>query len=184
METKKQRMVLEVLVLAAVVLLLPTVNAQGPPVDDSKECLAYAYSESDVHAFLVGEGKALFGNNLTIEHNCERVSIYFDDLFQASSSANFSIPIEPGTFHITIETDNSNMTFENITVFPDRLTWEKQYQMVLDFEEPYIAISESNFQINYAVGFSIVIVWVLSVYVYWSLINAYVQRNFIEEVIQ
>jgi hypothetical protein len=178
-------MALEVLILAAVVLLLlPTVQAQGPPVDDSKECLAYAYSKSEVHLFLVDDGKALFGNNLTIVHNCDRVSIYFDNEFQASSSSNFTIPIQPGTFDITIQINASNTTFENITVFPDRLDWEYQYQMVLNFEEPYIAISESDFQINYAVGFSIVIVWVLAVYVYWSLINAYVERNFIEEVIQ
>lgn len=184
MRRKKQRMALEVSLLLAVVLLLPTVGAQGPPVDEQKGCIAFAYSKSDVHLFLIGEEKAIFGNNLTIEHNCESVSIYFDDLFQARSSSNFTTIIEPGIFDITIETDSFNITYENITVFPDRLTWESEYQMVLDFQEPYIAISESDFQINYAVGFSIVIVWVLSVYVYWSLINAYVERNFIEEVVQ
>ena len=51
-------------------------------------------------------------------------------------------------------------------------------------ETELISIDVSNSRENWASILSIVVVWVLTVYVYWKLIESYVNNNFIEEVVQ
>ena len=56
--------------------------------------------------------------------------------------------------------------------------------MINSPQKQVIELELSETRTNWAVGVGIVIVWVLNVYVYWSLISSYVDRNFIEEVVQ
>ena len=171
-------------VLLALVSLLPTANAQGPPVDD-ESCLAYAYTSSEKHFFLLGDNSSMFGDRLMVIHDCEEVSIYIEGFFESSSSKNFSIPIQPGITNISIEANGFNATYENVMFYPDRLEWEFDYSLLI--QEPQketIDLELSISRTNWAVGVGILIVWVLNVYVYWSLISSYVDRNFIEEVVQ
>ena len=184
MEKKSTQMGLRVWFLLIVVLLLhPTVKAQDPPVDD--QCLAYAYTESESHYFLLRANSSMFGTTLNVVHNCQEVSIYVDGFFLASSSNDFSTIIEPGLKNITIEADNQTFNYGNVNFYPDRLEWEYQYEIT--FDQPtreMIDLELSYSRANYAVGIGIFMVWVLVTYVYWSLISAYVDRNFIEEVVQ
>lgn len=166
-----------------VLLLTPSsAYAQAPP--DSKECLGYIYTESERHFFLVQTNASVFGTDLKIIHNCDQASLVIDGNQTASSASNFSYVITQGLHSVELILDNQTMSFENVSFYPDRLQWEFEYIELTEDGETYISISESDFQVNWAVAFSIVIVWVLSVYVYWQLINSYVDRNFIEEVQQ
>lgn len=182
---KSLRMGLSVVVVLIVgSLLLPAVAAQDPPVED--ECLAYAYTKSDKHNFLLGPNSSMFGTTLNIIHNCDQASIYVDGFFLASSKNDFSTMVETGLHNITIEADNQTFNFVNVIFYPDRLEWEYEYELTFEREivKPSIDLELSNSRTNYAVGIGILMVWVLTTYVYWSLISAYVDRNFIEEVVQ
>jgi len=170
-------------ILVAVCILLPTVSGQGPPVDENS-CIAYAYTNSENHLFLLGQNTSMFGSTLNIVHNCEELEIYVDGFFQASSSTDFSILIEEGIHNITIQSNEFNQTFGSVMFYPDRLNWEYEWQIIENSKPQFIDIELAALQTNYAVGIGIFIVWVLSTYVYWSLISSYVDRNFIEEVVQ
>jgi hypothetical protein len=166
------------------VLLLPSVTADGPPFDRA-ECLAYAYTSSDTHLFLLGDNASMFGSKLMIVHNCEELEIYVDGFFEASSSSNFSIIMEQGNHNISIASNGFNESFSNVFFYPDRLQWEYDFEMIQQKpKQQFIEINLAQLQTNYAVGIGILIVWVLTTYVYWQLISSYVDRNFIEEVSQ
>jgi len=180
---KSTQMVLRVGFLFALVLLLPLATAQGPPVDD-EDCLAYAYTQSENHLFLLGENSSMFGQKLMVIHNCDQVDIYLDGFFEASSSENFALQIDGGIHNITISSNAFNATYENVVFYPDRLNWEFEYRAIEEAQPQFIDIEIAALQTNWAVGIGIIIVWVLTTYVYWSLISSYVDRNFIEEVVQ
>jgi hypothetical protein len=174
---------LVVVVLLAVVSLLPTVSAQDPPVDH-EGCIAYAYTKSENHLFLLGQNTSMFGSTLNVVHNCQELEIYVDGFFQASSSTDFSILIEQGIHNITIQSNEFNATFGSVVFYPDRLDWQYEWTIIQESKPQFIDIELAALQTNYAVGIGIFIVWVLATYVYWSLISSYVDRNFIEEVVQ
>lgn len=167
------------------ILLLPSVvNAQDPPDSQENECLFYAYSSSQNHYFLIQNNAFLYGNNLTINHNCEYIRIYKNSNFVIESNNSINMAIDPGIQNITIETNEYTRTYQ-VEIVPDRLEWESQYeQLFIQPQEEFISINLSNDRENFASIFSIVMVWVLSTYVYWKLIESYVNKNFIEEVVK
>jgi len=165
-------------------LLLPSVNAQGPPDSQEEPCLFYAYTSSQNHYFLIQNNAILYGNNLTINHNCEYLTIYKNNEFVIQSNNSINMVIDPGIQNITIETNEYTRSYQ-IEIIPDRLEWESQYeQLFIQPQDEFISINLSNDRENIASIFSIVIVWVLSTYVYWKLIESYVNKNFIEEVVK
>jgi hypothetical protein len=178
--------------IMAVILLfsafiIPTAKAD-PPIQE-KSCLSYGYAESGNHLFLIGENKTIFGNNLTFIHNCEFLRISVNGNFTAYSTNNqFTVPIELGSNQIKIESNESTLTYNNITVLPDRLSWEFEFydwQNGYDFTiEEYITVSAATAQKNWASILSIVVVFSLVTQVYWHLINAYIDKNYFEEVVR
>jgi hypothetical protein len=184
MKEKTTQMGLRVGVLFTLVLLLPVVAAQGPPVDEQEECLAYAYTSSENHLFLLGNNVSMFGSRLIVIHNCDNLEIYLDGFFEMSSGSNMALTIDQGIHNITFQANGFNSTFENVVFYPDRLDWEYQYQIIEQSKPEFIDIEISELRTNWAVGVGIVIVWVLTTYVYWQMISSYVDRNFIEEVVQ
>ena len=184
MKEKTTQMGLRVGVLFTVVLLLPLVAAQDPPVDDQQSCLAYAYTSSENHLFLLGNNVSMFGSRLVVIHNCENLEVYIDGLFEMSSGSNMGLTIQEGIHNITLQGDGFNATFQNVVFYPDRLDWEYQYQVIQESKPQFIDIEVSELRTNWAVGVGIIIVWVLTTYVYWQMISSYVDRNCIEEVVQ
>lgn len=170
--------------IALGLFLLPSVNAQGPPVEEDKPCLFYGYSQSMNHYFMLQNNSIMYGNNLTLIHNCDYISISKNGQFIVSSNSSVNIEIIEGYQNLTIQTNNEIRYF-TVEVIPDRLEWEYEYLM-LDYQEPseFISIDISNTRENWAVVFSIIIVWLLSTSVYWKLIQSYVNKNFIEEVVK
>ena len=92
-EKKTTHKGLSVWFLIGGLLLLPSVSAQDPPVEE-KECISYAYTESQNHLFLLGQNSSMFGSKLNVIHNCQDIEIYIDGIFEASSTENFAINID------------------------------------------------------------------------------------------
>jgi hypothetical protein len=172
------------LFIALGILLLPSVNGQDPPVDD-KPCIFYAYTESGNHNFLMKNGSSLFGDNLKVIHNCQSLTIFVDGEFYSQSNSSFDIKMTLGTHNISIESEDSMAFYQNVVFYPDQLEWEGQYNLLFEIPKTeMITIDLSNSRENWASIFSIIIVWVLTTYVYWKLIESYVNKNFIEEVVK
>lgn len=177
--------------ICAVILLsafiIPTAKADPPIQNDN--CLSYGYAESGNHLFLLGENKTIFGNNIIFVHNCEFLRIQVNGNFSAYSTNNiFTVPIEIGNNQIKIESNESITIFNNVSVLPDRLQWEFEFydwQSGNDYTiEEYISISTATAQKNWAAILSIVVVFSLVTQVYWHLINAYIDKNYFEEVVR
>ncbi|MEL0099814.1 MAG: hypothetical protein VW907_09685 [Opitutae bacterium] len=175
----KRHRVFKGFLLLAVLLLTPSTSAHVAP------CLSYAYTSSGNHLFLMGNNSSMFGDNLTVVHNCDNVSIELNGEFYAFLSTRATIPLNPGLNQFTFTFDNRTVEYQNVMVYPDYLKWEETYQWEVFREGPeLIEKSLLEARINWAVFFGIAITWVLCVYVYWNLINSFTQRNFIEEVVQ
>ena len=84
-----------------------------------------------------------------------------------------------------METNEYTRNYQ-VEVFPDRLEWEGDFLLLNrgNQDTEFISIDLSNSRENWASAFSILIVWVLTTYVYWKLIESYVNKNFIEEVVK
>ena len=172
------------LFVALGILLLPSVNGQDPPVDQEKPCIFYAFTSSEEYNFLIQNNSKLFGSEIQIIHNCEYLQVDLEGQFYARSNNSMMIDIGEGFHNMTITTNNQSRDFQ-IEIFPDRLEWEGQYTRLFEIPETeFISIDTSNTRENWASIFSIVIVWVLTTYVYWKLIESYVNKNFIEEVVK
>lgn len=179
----KRSYAFKVLPLLVLLLLQPMI---GSAVASPNQCLAYAYTKSGNHYFLMANNSSNFGDNLTIITNCEYIEISIEGEFYANITRNTEIYIEPGKYNLTFENENFTRTYSNVVFYPNYLTWEANYLDMVRSLEPPNMIEEGLFEtrLNWAVFFGIIVVWVLCVYVYWNLINTFVQRNFIEEVTQ
>ena len=172
------------------VLLLPLIstNATAEPPIDEKECIIYAYTESDQHYFLLESNKSAFGSNMTIKHNCPFIEVFTNGTFRAFTQLDeIIIPLEIGFNNIQIKTENYTKNISSLYIFPDRLSWEFEYldwqNNELDYSiDELILRSKATAQQNWASILSIVVVFTLTTMVYWHLINSYIDRNFCEEV--
>tara|TARA_X000001316_G_C918779_1_gene32916 strand:- start:558 stop:1097 length:540 start_codon:yes stop_codon:yes gene_type:complete len=169
------------LIAAFIVLVVfspPITQAASPP----EPCLAYAFTESDSHRFLVASNSTSYGNELNLIHNCGRAEIWIDGSFYAEGESGISVSIEPGNYTVELRGENESWTYSNFEIRPDRLDWDFNFSLVYAPSENLIPESEAKVMQNWAAGATGLIIWVLCVYVYWNLINSYTQRNFIEEV--
>ena len=184
-ESKKIHMGLRSFLFVALgILLLPSVNGQGPPVDDEKPCIFYAFSQSEQYNFLIQNNSKLFGSEIQIIHNCQYLQVNLEGEFFARSNNSLFVDIGEGYHNLTIFTNEQTRNF-TIEIYPDRLEWEGQYTRLFEMPKTeLISIDVSNSRENWASILSIVVVWVLTVYVYWKLIESYVNKNFIEEVVK
>lgn len=161
-----------------VFLLLPSGAAGASP------CIAYAYTESQDHYFLIQDESINFGDTLIIRSNCENLSLFIDDELAASSTnGNFIYQLNSTIANITLSNNEFNETWSNVNFYPDRLDWEGEWIRMNNLDIIFIDAAKASLQENWAAFLSVIIAWVLSTYVYWNLIQSYVQRNFIEEVI-
>lgn len=181
--------VLGIVVFLGVLLLSSFHSVQAEPPIQEDKCIIYAYTSSGEHYFLMKSESSMFGNNITIEHNCDDIEVYVNGNYTASSfnNSDLKINIESGIYDISIISlkGNNSQFYNNVTIYPNALTWISDYNEWkypdLNFEE-YISMSSALAKENWASILSILIVFVLVTYVYWNLINSYIDRNFIEEV--
>ena len=158
--------------------MIPTASANPP------DCLAYAYTSDQNHKFLLSSNSNLYNEQLYIIHNCDRVSIYVDDMFIQSSDSNFSIPLELGSHNITIDFGAYQENYSNVNVIGSSFTWFNDYQnYLLTIENNEYTNEEVQILTNWVSIGTGLIIFALSVGVYWRLINHYVDRNHVEEII-
>ena len=129
----------------------------------------------------------VFGSNLTIEHNCDNLIIESDGKFIAESFNGTTLYFEltPGFYNFTITADNATTEYTNVQLYPNALTWFDDYNEWRLGDYTFGELVELNYakaQENWASFLTAVIIWILVVYVYWNLINSYVDRNYCEEV--
>jgi hypothetical protein len=191
---KKKKLKIMGLRVVSVVLiglfLLPMSSAQDPPSSSSseneKDCLFYAYSVSQSHYFLIQNNSSVFGSEINIIHNCDNVLLIVDGFNYASSNESFQVKIEQGIRNITIQSEDKQEIYESVLFYPDVLLWESEYEYLMNpnIDKEFIDVDIAQLQENWAVAIGIVMVWGLSTLVYWKLIQSYVDKNFIEEVVQ
>lgn len=166
-----------------VLISLPLVQAQPQPPND---CLAYAFTRSDAHSFLLENNSYAYGNQIFIRTDCQDFSVYFDNEFYANyqNQNSASIFIPNGTLNMTIQSGNYTYYAQNIMVFENQFSWTQNYiTYQRDLPElTFIELGKITFQENVVSLASILIVWFLSVNIYWALINHYLDRNLFEEV--
>lgn len=192
MKEKKQTKHMGLRVVAVIligIILLPMSSAQDPPSsssEDKKDCLFYAYSESQNHFFLIKNNSTMFGSQINIVHNCDNVLLKVDGKLYASSNDSFMVTIETGIRNISIESEDKTDIFENVVFMPDILLWEGQYELLVNpnVGKEFIDVDIASLRENWSVAFGIVMVWGLSTLVYWKLIQSYTDKNFIQEVVQ
>lgn len=168
------------IVFLLVATLPPVAQAASPP-----ECLAYAFTEAEDHHFLIQNDSIAYGSNLTVIHNCPgRVELWSEEIFIAEGESGFTVPIGSGNFtSIQLRSINQSWTFENVEIRPDRLSWEIDWTGYMEYLNPSMVPESEAIQMqNWAAGATGLIIWVLCTYVFWNLVNSYIQRNFVEEV--
>ena len=137
-------------------------------------CISYSYTKEGDHYFLLQDNSTMFGNTLIIKHNCDDLQLYLNGDLVLQSSNNATLQIPTGLNNFTFVQDNQTITYSNV----ENIAIKKEILSDL----PSITQNESNRQINLVSLFTALIVWALSVNVYWRLINHYVDRNYFEEV--
>jgi hypothetical protein len=177
------------LVCLGVFLLFPSIShpvSAEPPVEE--DCLFFAYSSSFNHYFLIKSNSLIFGTNITVEHNCDSLLVFNDGRFIAESfnSSTLYFEINQGMQNLTfISNNNLTTTYNNVEFLPNALTWYNdwnEWQMGDYSFDELMEINVAKAQENWASFLTAVIIWILVVYVYWNLINSYVDRNYAEEV--
>jgi len=169
-------------------LLIQTPNTAAEPPIEQKDCLSYAFTESETHYFLLESNRSAFGTDLTIKHNCPYIEVFVNGNFSAFTQLEeLKIPLNVGLNNITIISENYSKNINEVLIFPDRLTWEFEFYDWKNSDNDYsfdelILRSKATAAENWASILSIVMVFTLTTMVYWNLINSYVDRNFCEEV--
>jgi len=170
------------LIALFLVCLLPIESTSAVPPDD---CLAYAYTESENHAFLIQVNSSNFGNTIKIKTDCEQLQLSIDGFVVASSTneSYFEYQVEQGRFNVSLYSPNGfSEEYNGVSFYPDRLGWEFEWLELSGANIQYVNVEEADLKENWASFLSVVIAWFLSTYVLWQLVQTYVQRNFIEEV--
>lgn len=158
------------------VCFLPHTSAFEPP-----ECLGYSYTSDDNHYFLLQNNSTMYGTTLIIKHNCENVKVFLNSDLIHETSTNSTIYIPEGVNNYTFSFDNNSIEYSNVNVIDFNLGWYDEYVQFLD-NQPSISSNDSSRMINWVAFFTGLIIWALSVNVYWRVINHYVDRNYFEEV--
>lgn len=157
--------------------------AQGPPAEESG-CLAYAFTRSSGHAFLLESNSTVYGSEAFVVHNCGNVTVSINGTFAAQGETGLRVPLPAGMMDFRVESQGLVLIDAySVESRPDRLEWEYEWQVIQENKPISVDPNHVAIQQNWAAGLTALIVWVLSVQVFWHLVNAFVQRNYVEEVL-
>ena len=100
-----------ILITATVAYLPLSVTAEEPP-----ECIAYAYSTTDNHYFLLQNNSIMYDSTLIIKHNCESLQLFLNDDLIHETSINSTLYLPEGINNYTIITDNNTYYYQNVNI--------------------------------------------------------------------
>ena len=168
--------------------LIPLVQAQPQPPLSTDECMAYAFTKSGDHGFLLENNSFAYGTNIFIRTNCEELQLLIDGQPYSTyrNQTDISFAFESPMINMTLTSGNFSYYAQNVSIFQDRFTWSDNYIQYMDNQPKltFIEMGKLTFQENVVSVASIVVVWFLSVNIYWALINHYLDRNLFEEVVE
>jgi len=167
--------------------LLVGFAAAAPPESSTEgvePCIFYAYTSSGDHHFLAVNNSYVYGDSLTIKHNCNYVKVSNDSGFMANSTKDtFTLPLLYGVHNLTFETNAQSQSIQNLTFIPSRFTWLDEYNLLINQRTPgeWVFIEEVTDRENFAVFVSGVLSLALIFGFYWRVIEHYLDHNRIEE---
>ena len=170
----------------ACLLQTPGVSAAAPP-----ECTVYVYSQDDSGRLftLMQNGSLMFGERAEVyaEGCSSPYEIAVDGMTRVYTNGTTKFNLIQGTHDYSFMFDDgTSIQFENVTVFSSR-TWTETYYQIAPEEGPVtFFVDNSELQardVLIAIGTTI-IVWSITTFILWRLINEYVDRRYLEEVVQ
>ena len=177
-------MKIRVLAVVWLVLLLlpPPASAEAT---ESEGCHFTAYTfDGFNHYSLLRNNSTLIGQDLIVEHDCNNIEVYADNqmIFGGESWASVALPLDSGKILLIL--DNSSYEYTNVTVFPSSNWFEFIEGFNPEIDDP-ILLSASDFEQSkvMTVVLSSIILWMIVTVVAWKLVNIYVDRFHIEEVV-
>lgn len=175
---------LTVVLLLGVLASAPTVAASSPP-----ECGVWVWSEDNSGTLftMMQNGSIMFGERAIIETSCEGpYEISIDGMVTTYTNSSTLFNLQNGRHSYSFEFDNGmSFEFSNVSVYESRI-WAETYYQIEPSQGP-VQFFESAAELQsrdvlIAVG-SALIIWCVSTLVLWRIINAYIDRSFIEEVL-
>jgi len=174
------------------VLILPLLcgvqAADVPPSSGRSEetppCIMYAYASSGQHHFLALNDSIIYGDSLTVVHNCDYVKVSNNSGFMANSTkSTFSLPLSYGIQNITFENNAYTQSLANVTFIPTHFSWYEDYMFLINERQQgeWVFIEEVTDRENFAVFVSGVLSLALIFGFYWRVIEHYLDHNRIEE---
>ena len=174
------------LLLGSLSAFAPSSAGQSNPPPSTDDCVLYAftYEDNSRHFSLVQSESMVFGTKMQIVSNCGNISVYQNDFLVYLSKDSGVVEIDQGIKNVTIETDYGDYFYSNVTfITGGTLTTALMDLPTLQnpFSEKYSPNDIKEKEMIASVGTGLII-WVLVTAVMWKLIDAYVDRNYIEEV--
>ena len=169
-------------------LLYGVQAADVPPSSGRSEeappCVMYAYASSGQHHFLALNESIIYGDSLTIVHNCDYVKVSNDSGFVANSSkSTFNIPLSFGVHNLTLANEAYTQSMGNLTFIPTHFSWYEDYMFLMNerIAGDWVLLEEVTDRENFAVIVSGIMSLVLIFMFYWRVIEHYLDHNRIEE---
>ena len=166
--------------------LLLTSTASARPVEATPDgCLFFAYTDDlNGHYSMVADNATLVGQDLTVWSTCDdefTVDVDGAPRWGGLNVVSFPIPLESTA--ITITSGNTTIMWSNLTVFP-----AANFGAYVEAERALIdpiTLSAADLANHEAltVFASSVILWVMTTMVAWRLVNWWVDRYHLEEVV-
>jgi hypothetical protein len=172
------------LILSSTLLAGVQAAAVPPAGDENPRCIMYAYASSGQHHFLALNESIIYGDSLTVVHNCDYVKVSGDEGFMANSSkSTFSLPLSYGIHNLTFENNAYTQTLVNLTFIPTHFSWYEDYMLLTNqrIAGDWVLVKEVTARENFAVFVSGILSLVLIFAFYWRVIEHYLDHNRIEE---
>ena len=162
----------------------PSSGAGDAPSGNPPPCIMYAYASSGQHHFLALNESIIYGDSLTIVHNCDYVKVSNESGFVANSSkSTFDIPLSYGVHNLTLANEAYTQSMGNLTFIPTHFSWYEDYMILINerIVGDWVLLDEVTDRENFAVIVSGVMSLVLIFMFYWRVIEHYLDHNRIEE---
>ena len=171
-------------VVGFVFLLLPMLSTvEATQEEESCQFTAYTFDGFN-HYSLLKNNSTLIGQEFHVESDCDGLEIYVDNymIYGGQSSTVVTLPLEISEIHLLL--DDTRFEFTNVTVYPSS-SWAEWIQGFSPEIDDPITLSASDFEQSkvLTVIMSSIILWLVVTILAWKLVNVYVDRFHIEEVV-
>jgi hypothetical protein len=171
------------IVMVAVVLALFALPSASATLATDCVFVASTWDGQD-HYSLLKDNSTLVGTQLSVVSNCdEEFTVWTDGVMRFGGFEVISFDISQSTKSIEIQSENMTIHYGNLTIFP-----AGSFQQIIDGEigiKDPITLSASDLESDKAwiVMMSSIILWLCTTMIAWKVVNWYVDRYHLEEVV-